>query len=73
MLNGYEDINRNMFLKFKVGRTRGHKATLSKEQCWLDKRKYLFSQRTINEWNKLSNDQILISLYPKGSLFTLPR
>ena len=29
---------------------------LVKEQCRLDMRKYSFSQRLINEWNKLSND-----------------
>ena len=27
-----------------------------KEQCSLDMRKYSFSQRVINEWNKLPND-----------------
>ena len=37
-------------------RTRGHKAALVKEQCRLDMRKYSFSQRMVNEWNKLSND-----------------
>ena len=37
-------------------RTRGHKAALVKEQCRLDMRKYSFSQRVINEWNKLPND-----------------
>ena len=37
-------------------RLRGHKAALVKEQCRLDMRKYSFSQRVINEWNKLPND-----------------
>ena len=32
------------------------KAALVKEQCRLDMRKYSFSQRVINEWNKLPND-----------------
>ena len=27
-----------------------------KDQCGLDIRKYSFSQKTINEWNKLSTD-----------------
>ena len=54
--NGYEDVDRNMFFKLKEGsRTRGHKAALVKEQCRLDMRKYSFSQRVINEWNKLPN------------------
>ena len=30
--------------------------TLVKDQCRLEIRKYSFSQRTINEWNKLSTD-----------------
>ena len=30
--------------------------TLVKDQSRLDIRKYSFSQRTINEWNKLSTD-----------------
>ena len=38
----------------KDNRTRGHEVTLVNDQCRLDIRKYSFSQRTINEWNKLS-------------------
>ena len=46
-----------MFFKPKEGsRTIGHTAALVKEQCRLDMKKYSFSQRVINEWNKLSND-----------------
>ena len=57
VVNGYEDIYRNMFFKLKEGSiTRGHKAALVKEQCMLDMRKYSFSQRVVNEWNKLPND-----------------
>ena len=36
--------------------TRGHSFTLVKKQSRLDVRKYSFSQRTINVWNKLSTD-----------------
>ena len=47
---------------FKEGsRTRGHKTALVKEQCRLDMRKYSFSQRVINEWNKLPNDCVNVS------------
>ena len=57
IVNGYEDVDRNMFFKLKeVSRTRGHKAVLVKEQCRLDTRKYSFSQRVTNEWNKLPSD-----------------
>ena len=56
-VNCYENVDRNMFFKLKEGsRTRGHKVALVKEQCRLDMRKYSFSQRVINEWNKLPND-----------------
>ena len=41
--------------------TRGHEVKLVKDQCRLDIRKYSFSQRTINEWNKLSTDCITTS------------
>ena len=40
----------------KDSRTRGHGVTSVKVLCRLDIRKYSFSQRTINEWNKLSTD-----------------
>ena len=44
-VNGYEDVDRNVFFKLKdSSRTRGHKAALVKEQCRLDTRKYSFSQ-----------------------------
>ena len=49
IVNGYEDVDRNMFFKLKEGsRIRGHKAALVKEQCRLDMRKYSFSQKVIN-------------------------
>ena len=45
----------------KEVRTRGHEVKLVKDQCMLIIRKYSFSQRTINEWNKLSTDCITAS------------
>ena len=52
-----EDIDRKMFFKLIEGSiTRSHKAALVKKQCRLDTRQDSFSQRLINEWNKLSND-----------------
>ena len=57
IVSGYEDVDRNMFFKLNEGsRTREHEEALVKEQCRLDMRKYSFSQRVINEWNKLPND-----------------
>ena len=57
ILNGYENIDRNMFFSLKNdSRTRGHEVKLVKNQCRLDIRKHSFSQRTINDWNELSTD-----------------
>ena len=41
-------------------RTRGHGVTLVNDQCRLDIRKYSFSQRTVNEWNILYTDCIIL-------------
>ena len=50
ILNGYENIDRNMLFSLKKdSRTRGHEVKLVKDQCRLDIRKYSFSQRTVNE------------------------
>ena len=55
ILNGYENIDSNIFFKIKESKkTRGHNFTLVKKQSRLDVRKFSFSQRTINVWNKLS-------------------
>ena len=37
-------------------RTRRHGVTLAKKQCRLDIKTFSFSQRTVNEWNRLSAD-----------------
>ena len=55
ILNGYENIDSNFVFKIKESKiTRGHNFTLVKKQSRLDVRKFPFSQRTINVWNKLS-------------------
>ena len=57
ILNGYENIDSNIFFEIKESKiTRGHNYTLVKKQSRLDVRKYSFSQRIINVWNKLSTD-----------------
>ena len=42
-----------LFLVKEDRRTRGHGITLAKKQGRLDIRKFSFSQRTVNEWNRL--------------------
>ena len=59
ILNGYENIDRNIFFSVKEERrTRGHGVTLAKKQCRLDIRIFFFSQRTVrvHEWNRLPAD-----------------
>ena len=53
ILNGYENINRNILLSVKdERRTREHGVTLAKKQCRVDIRKYSFLQRTVNKCNR---------------------
>ena len=62
ILNGYENIDSNIFFKIKESKiTIGHNYMLVKKQSRLDVRKYSFSQRTINVWNKLSTDCVCAS------------
>ena len=52
--HGIEGLDSGMFFKYRTDNgTRGHRWALAKERCKLDIRKYAFSQRTINEWNRL--------------------
>ena len=49
-LNGYENIDTNIFFTVKEERRiRGHAVTLAKKQCRLDIRNFSFSQRIVNE------------------------
>ena len=50
-----------MFFSVKEERrTRGHGITLSKQQCILDIRTFSFPQRTVNEWNRLLADCVVL-------------
>ena len=62
ILNGYENID-ILFFEIKESKiTRGHNFTLVKKQSRLDVRKFSFSKRTINVWNKLSEECVLVVL-----------
>ena len=57
ILNGHENIDSNLFFEIKESKiTRGHNFTLVKKQSRLDVRKFSFSQRTTNVWNKLTEE-----------------
>ena len=55
ILNGDENIDSSIFSEIKQS-NRGHHFTLVNKQSRLDVRKFSFSQRTINVWNKLSTE-----------------
>ena len=51
-----------MFFSLKKDSSaRKHEVKLVKDHCRLDIRKYSFSHRTIDEWNKLSTDCVTAS------------
>ena len=56
--HGIEGLDSGMFFKYRTDNgTRGHSWALhAKERCKLDIRTYAFSQRTINEWNRLPGE-----------------
>ncbi len=55
ILYACENIDYNILFEIKESKiTRGHNFTLMKKQSRLDVRKFSFSQRTINVWNKLA-------------------
>ena len=56
IFNGHENIYRNAFFSLKKDEVK-----LVNDKCKLHIRKYSFSQRTINEWNKLSTDCVTVS------------
>ena len=57
ILNVYENIDSNIFFEIKESKiTRWHNFTMVKKQSRLDVRKFSFSRRTINVWNKLSTE-----------------
>ena len=56
-IEGMKGLDSGMFFKYKTDNiTRGHSWALAKERCKLGIRKYAFSQRTINEWNRLPGE-----------------
>ena len=54
IMHGYERLNKDMFFRI----TRGHSLALVKSHSRLDIRKYTFSQRVVNDWNKLPEECI---------------
>ena len=60
-MTGKEDISRDKI--FKLASVRGvtnlvHNLKISKKRFYQDKRKYFFSQRVVENWNQLSNEEV---------------
>ena len=53
IFKGYDRVDPNVFFTLSERVSRGHDLKLYKNQAALDIRKYSFSQRVANEWNKL--------------------
>jgi len=60
IMTGKERVDRSQFFQFSTCeyQLRGHTMKLSKQRTSLDARKYSFSQRVVQEWNKLSQDVV---------------
>ena len=54
ILNGFYTINRDLFFKLDDGGRRGHEKKLFKRRFRLDTRKFVFSNRVVDNWNSLS-------------------
>jgi len=60
IMTGKERVDRSQFCQLSTCecQLRGHTMKLSKQQTSLDVRKFSFSQRVMQEWNKLSRDVV---------------
>jgi hypothetical protein len=59
IMNQIDQINPDtMFNKAEYTGTRGHSQKLAKSRSHLDIRKYFFSQRVINDWNRLPESAV---------------
>ena len=54
LVNGFENIDSNIFLHRASGTCRWHSEKITKNAFRLDVRKYTFSKRVINNWNALT-------------------
>ena len=58
IMKGIENIDANKFFQRNLNTRRGHDYSIYKKQCSKDIRKYFFSQRIVNTWNKLPNSVV---------------
>ena len=59
IMKGLEGLNRDDFFEMEVDkRTRGHMLKILKRGARLDRRRYSFSQRVVNNWNALPAEAV---------------
>ena len=54
IMNGFYNINRDLFFELDEGGRRGHEKKLFKKRFRLDSKKFAFSNRVVDSWNSLS-------------------
>ena len=54
ILIGFYNINKDLFFDLNDGGCRGHEKKLFKIRLRLDTRKFVFSNRVVDNWNSLS-------------------
>ena len=57
IMHNLEGVKREDFFQLRTGR-RGHSLTILKQHCRLNVRKYFFTHRVVDTWNKLSEDTV---------------
>ena len=55
IVNGIDKVDRELF-QWKVGKTRGNSLKMFKKRFRINIGKYSFSNRAIDNWNRLNND-----------------
>ena len=51
-------VNKEKFFKMRENPTRGHKQKIYKQHSRLNIRKYFYTQRVVNDWNKLPEEAV---------------
>jgi ribonuclease P/MRP protein subunit RPP40 len=58
ILRGIDNVDERLFFSKAISNTRGHDLKLYKHSCRLDCRKYCFSHRVVEIWNKLPDSAV---------------